>query len=199
MPPTTGDNPVGSIRGAAPTVLHPTNRIRMANNDLRSAGAVWRGFLARYLLNLDIATPTKLSRTISATDNNRFIFSFVRKWYCFQCVYVLCSLKTSLVDKDFFNHFYSSHLTLPVYTSSSFLGSLGSLIELVKKKRGPSLQIPWEAVPAERTMHSKLYRTEKVSPLCGNIPQCGVSQFNPNICLCQFKSEIMKIIFYLPF
>ena len=26
----------------------------MANNDLRSAGAVWGGFLARYLLNLDI-------------------------------------------------------------------------------------------------------------------------------------------------
>jgi hypothetical protein len=47
----------------------------MANNDLRRAGVVWGGFLARYLLDLDIATPTKLIRTISATDNNRFIFS----------------------------------------------------------------------------------------------------------------------------
>jgi len=51
----------------------------MANNDLRSAGAVWGGFPARYLLNLDIAIPTKLTRTISATDNNRFIFSSFRK------------------------------------------------------------------------------------------------------------------------
>jgi hypothetical protein len=54
------------------------------------------------------------------------------------------------------------------------------VIELVKKKRGPSLQTPREAVPAERTMRSKPYGTEKVSPLCGNIPQCGISQFNPN-------------------
>jgi hypothetical protein len=80
-------------------VLHPTNRIRMANNDLRSAGAVWGGFLARYLLNLDIATQTKLTRTISATDNNRFMYSSFWKWYCFQCVYVLCPLKHLLLTK----------------------------------------------------------------------------------------------------
>ena len=73
--------------------------------------------------------------------------------------------KTSLVNKDFFNHLYSSHLTLPVYGSSFFLGSLGSLIELVKKKRDPSLQTPWEAVPAERTMRSKPCGTEVSSPL----------------------------------
>jgi hypothetical protein len=55
----------------------------MANNDLLSAGAVWGGFPPRYLLNLNIATPTKLTKTISATDNNRFIFSSFRKWVCF--------------------------------------------------------------------------------------------------------------------
>jgi hypothetical protein len=65
----------------------------------------------------------------------------------------------------FFNHPYSSYLTLPVYPSSSFLGSLGSLAELVKKKRDPSLQPLWEAVPAEHTMRSKLYGTE-VGSLC---------------------------------
>jgi len=81
----------------------------------------------------------------------------------------LCTVlpKTSLVNKDFFNHLYSSHLTLPVYASSSFLRPLGSLIELVKKKRDPSLQTPWEAVHAERTMRSKLYGTEVGSPLPG--------------------------------
>ncbi len=81
----------------------------------------------------------------------------------------LCTVlpKTSLVNKDFFNHLYSSHLTLPVYASSSFLRPWGSLIELVKKKRDPSLQTPWEAVPAERTMRSKLYGTEMGSPLPG--------------------------------
>ena len=97
MPPTTGDNPVGSVRGAAPTVPHPANRIRMANNDLRSAGAVWGGVLARYLLNLDIAIPTKLTRTISDTNNNRFTLSS----FLFQYVYLLCSLKHLLVNKDF--------------------------------------------------------------------------------------------------
>jgi len=93
--------------------------------------------------------------------------------------------KTSPVNKDFFNHLYSSHLTLPVYASSSFLRPGGSLIELVKKERDPSLQTPWEAVPTERTMRSKFYGTEVGSPLPGKIPQCGVLQSNPNICLCQ--------------
>ena len=50
--------------------------------------------------------------------------------------------KTSLVNKNFFCHLYSSHLTLPVYASSSFLGSWGSLIELVKKNLGPFLTDP---------------------------------------------------------
>ena len=53
----------------------------------------------------------------------------------------LCTVlpKTSLLNKDFFNHLYYSYLTLPVYPSSSFLGSLGSLTELVKKNQGPFL------------------------------------------------------------
>jgi len=72
----------------------------MANNDLHSAGAVWGGFPARYLLNLDIAIPTKLTRTISATDNNRFKFSSFWKWYCFQGVCLLCSLKHLLLTKS---------------------------------------------------------------------------------------------------
>jgi hypothetical protein len=54
-----------------------------------------------------------------------------------------------------------------MYASSSFLGSLGSLIELVKKKRDTSLKTPWEAVPAERAMCSKLYGKEVSSPLPG--------------------------------
>ena len=68
--------------------------------------------------------------------------------------------KTSLVNKDFFSHLYSSHLTLPVCASSSSLGSLGSLTELVKKKWDPYSQTPWEAVLAGLTMCSKLYGTE---------------------------------------
>ena len=68
--------------------------------------------------------------------------------------------KTSLVIKDFFNHLYYSYLTLPVYPSSSFLGSLGTLTELVKKKWDPSSQTLWEAVPTEHTMRSKLYGNE---------------------------------------
>ena len=56
----------------------------------------------------------------------------------------LCTvlLKASLVNKEFFNHLYSSHLTLPVFPSSSFLGSLGSLTEFVKKEMGPLLTDP---------------------------------------------------------
>src|SRR4030042_3945362 len=51
------------------------------------------------MTGLTIAIPTKLTRTISATDNNRFIFSSFWKWYCFQCVYILCSLKHLLLTK----------------------------------------------------------------------------------------------------
>jgi hypothetical protein len=80
------------------------------------------------------------------------------------CLYAVLP-KTSLVNEEFFNHLYSSHLTLPVYASSSFMGSLGSLIVLVKKKRDPSLQSPREAVPAERTMRTKLYGFEVGPPL----------------------------------
>ena len=42
--------------------------------------------------------------------------------------------KTSLVNKDFFNHLYSSHLTLPVYAFSSFLIPWGFLIEFMRNK-----------------------------------------------------------------
>ena len=58
----------------------------------------------------------------------------------------LCTVlpKTSLVNKDFFNHLYSSHPTLPVCASSSFLRPWGSLIELVKKNQGPFLADPVE-------------------------------------------------------
>jgi hypothetical protein len=95
------------------------------------------------------------------------------------CLYTVLP-KTSLVNKEFFNHLYSSHLTLPVYASSSFLGSLGSLIELVKKKRDPSLQTPWEAVPAERTMRSKLYGFEVGSPLTEEYHNVVSFYYNPN-------------------
>jgi hypothetical protein len=56
----------------------------------------------------------------------------------------LCTVlpKTSFVNKDFFNHLHSSHLTLPMYASSSFLRPWGSLIELVKKNQGPFLADP---------------------------------------------------------
>lgn len=66
--------------------------------------------------------------------------------------------KTFLVNKELVSLLYSSHLTLPVYPSSSFLRPWGSMIELVKKESGgPSFQTPWEPGHTKRTMRLKPY------------------------------------------
>ncbi len=108
------------------------------------------------------------------------------------CLFTVLA-KTSLVDKDFFNHSYSTHLTLPIYTPSSFLGSLESLIELVRTQ-GPALQTPWQPLHIERTIRSRLYCNCR-SGFVEIIPHCGISHLIRRLCRCQRKNEFVKSIF----
>ena len=79
----------------------------------------------------------------------------------------LCTVlpKTSLLNKDFFNHLYYSYLTLPMCESSSFLGSLGSLTELVKKNQGPFLEDPVGGCACRTYYALNLYGFEVGLPL----------------------------------
>jgi hypothetical protein len=91
----------------------------------------------------------------------------------------------AIVNKDFFTQLYSLHLSLSVYPSSPFLGSLGSLIELVNKKKDLSLQTPWESVPAEYTIRSKLYGTKKESLLREDYHNVVLLHLTRILCPCQ--------------